>query len=88
MSVKRIFSQSTGRTGDHKTSIWLEDFLFPAYEKAILKAIVTIQSADAMARLSSRLWNRAGSKFSFEAINTLTLDGAYEYIQQKTTSLQ
>ena len=69
-------------TIEPQTSVWLEDFLFPAYENAGLKAIITIQSADVMARLSNRLWNRAGSKFSFDAINVSTLVEAFDYIQQ------
>ena len=65
-----------------ETSQWVQDTIFPALESAGLKAIITVLSKDALARLTTRLWKNAGSAFRFDMYETGTLKVAYDLARE------
>ena len=50
-----------------ETQKWLQNYLFPAYAKAGLNAIITIDSEAPIIRLAAKRWT-TGGKFSFDLV--------------------
>jgi len=44
---------------------WLGEVVFPGYEKAGLRAVVTIVPEDALTKLGASRWKKTGSDFNF-----------------------
>lgn len=51
-----------------ETQKWFENYLFPGFVKAGLRAIVTINSDAPVTQLSAQRWTKIGSDFSFDVL--------------------
>lgn len=60
---------------------WFGQFLFPILKEHNLKAMITILSASALTRLSSRRWMKTGNPFGFDIYECESLDAAREIVK-------
>lgn len=60
---------------------WLGEYVFPSYESAGLKAVVTIVPADALTRLGANRWQQTGSAFKFDMFEVASLEDAQACLQ-------
>ncbi|QTA91696.1 hypothetical protein [Desulfonema magnum] len=59
-----------------ETQKWFKSYLFPAYAKAGLKAIITIDSKVLITRLTARRWTQVGSRFVFDMVTVRSKEEA------------
>lgn len=55
---------------------WLGDYVFPGYESAGLKAVITIVPQDALTQLGASRWRQTGSTFKFDMFEVASLEDA------------
>lgn len=55
---------------------WLGEYVFPSYEAAGLKAVITIVPVNALTQLGANRWKRTGSTFKFEMFEVASLEDA------------
>ncbi len=67
------------------THTWLEEFLFPRYLTAGLRAIITVSPEDAITDLSIQSWTKAGKPCSFDMVLAHSMSEAKELAKTYVT---
>lgn len=57
---------------------WLGEEVFPKYEQAGLRAVITVPSKSALSRLSSNQYQQTGSDFKIDFVEVESLEEAIE----------
>lgn len=65
-----------------ETQKWFETYLFPAYAKAGLRSLITINSKSPVTRLSAQRWIQAGSDFSFDVVTVSSREEATKVVAE------
>ncbi len=62
---------------------WFGTHVFPAYEKAKLRALITIVPQSAVTKLGARRWQSTGNRFGFETFEAASLDEAFSICRER-----
>ncbi len=82
--VKYVIIDNRNASGvpPQETQEWFAHTLFPSFQKAGLKAIITVMSPSAITNLAAKSWISKGKPFGFDMIETPSFDQAKQFISQ------
>ena len=82
--AKYLIIETSKAKGVPKQDIqsWFGDTLFPAFDKAGLKAMITVVPESALSKMAAKNWIRNGSPFGFDSYDAASLDDAKNLIKK------
>lgn len=61
---------------------WFGETLFPAFDKAGLKAMITVVPESALSRMAAKNWIKNGTPFQFDSYDAASLEDAKKLIKE------